>query len=212
MISFLRHALDQLCGVFRLTSPAALDPLMRNSVRLKNVASIECSRSDRALIAIPVPVHRPHRRAKGDYPPFHLSFECIQTSDERFRWLSDRPRQASCASSDCRTCKPVQFAAYLGAEHAIRVASGTDALILALRALDIGPGDEVVTPANTTVPTAAAIRVVGAAPPFRGRRRRLAPAGGVDTATRAEEPDKRGHSGPYLRGPRSPGRDSPARA
>ena len=59
-----------------------------------------------------------------------------------------------------------EFAAYLGTEHAVGVASGTDALILALRALDVGPGDEVVTPANTAVPTASAIRAVGAIPRF----------------------------------------------
>jgi dTDP-4-amino-4,6-dideoxygalactose transaminase len=59
-----------------------------------------------------------------------------------------------------------EFAESLGSRAAVAVASGTDSLILALRALEIGPGDEVVTVANTTVPTAAAIRSVGAAPRF----------------------------------------------
>jgi dTDP-4-amino-4,6-dideoxygalactose transaminase len=58
------------------------------------------------------------------------------------------------------------FAAYVGAAHAIGVANGTDALHLALRALDIGPGHEVIVPAHTAVPTIAAIEMSGAAPVF----------------------------------------------
>src|SRR5436189_3801802 len=57
-----------------------------------------------------------------------------------------------------------EFAAYCGSEHAVGVASGTDAIELALRALEIGPGDEVVTQANTCVPTVAAIERAGATP------------------------------------------------
>src|SRR3989338_7382854 len=57
-----------------------------------------------------------------------------------------------------------EFAAYNGNKHCIGVASGTDALILSLRALDIGPGDEVITVANTASPTVMAIMSVGATP------------------------------------------------
>lgn len=57
-----------------------------------------------------------------------------------------------------------EFAAWLGVGHAVGVASGTDAIELALRALEIGPGDEVVTQANTCVPTVAAIERAGATP------------------------------------------------
>jgi len=56
------------------------------------------------------------------------------------------------------------FADACGARHAVGVASGTDALELGLRALEIGPGDEVVTQANTCVPTVAAIERTGATP------------------------------------------------
>ena len=57
-----------------------------------------------------------------------------------------------------------EFAAYLGAAHAVGVASGTDALMLALRACGVGPGDEVITVSHTAVATVAAIELCGATP------------------------------------------------
>ena len=57
-----------------------------------------------------------------------------------------------------------EFAAYCGANHAIGVASGTDAIAIALGGVGVGPGDEVVTVANTCVPTVAGIEQAGAIP------------------------------------------------
>jgi dTDP-4-amino-4,6-dideoxygalactose transaminase len=57
-----------------------------------------------------------------------------------------------------------EFAAWLGAAHAVGCGNGTDALALALRALDIGPGCTVVTVSHTAVATVAAIEMAGATP------------------------------------------------
>ena len=57
-----------------------------------------------------------------------------------------------------------EFAQFLGAGHSVGVGNGTDALELALRACDIGPGDAVLTVSHTAVATAAAIELAGATP------------------------------------------------
>jgi dTDP-4-amino-4,6-dideoxygalactose transaminase len=58
----------------------------------------------------------------------------------------------------------IEWAAYCEAEHAVGLANGLDALILALRALNIGPGDEVIVPSNTYIATWLAVSGVGATP------------------------------------------------
>src|SRR3954468_10199079 len=59
-----------------------------------------------------------------------------------------------------------EFAAYCGGGQAVGVANGTDALIIALRAYGVGPGDEVITVANTFIATGEAILLKGARPVF----------------------------------------------
>ncbi|MDP7110567.1 MAG: aminotransferase class I/II-fold pyridoxal phosphate-dependent enzyme, partial [Myxococcota bacterium] len=58
------------------------------------------------------------------------------------------------------------FARYLGVRHVVALASGTDALALSMAALGIGPGHEVIVPANTFAATAEAVLMAGATPVF----------------------------------------------
>src|ERR1019366_8232801 len=59
-----------------------------------------------------------------------------------------------------------EFATYCGARHAIGVANGTEAITIALRAMGVGPGDEVVVPSFTFYASAEAIPPTGARPVF----------------------------------------------
>lgn len=59
-----------------------------------------------------------------------------------------------------------EFALYCGLAHAVGVGSGTDAILLALRAAGIGEGDEVIVPALTAAGTAQAVRLAGASPVY----------------------------------------------
>ncbi|MGV9772528.1 DegT/DnrJ/EryC1/StrS family aminotransferase [Streptosporangium sp. NPDC003464] len=59
-----------------------------------------------------------------------------------------------------------EFAAYHGMPHCVGVDNGTNAIKLALQALGVGPGDEVITVSNTAAPTVLAIDAVGATPVF----------------------------------------------
>jgi dTDP-4-amino-4,6-dideoxygalactose transaminase len=87
-----------------------------------------------------------------------------------------------------------EFAAWVGTGHAAGVANGTDAIELALRALELAPGDEVITQANTCVPTVAAIERAGATPvlcdadPASGRVDVVSMAAAVTGRTRALVP------------------------
>jgi len=59
-----------------------------------------------------------------------------------------------------------EFAAYCGTRFAIGVANGTDALVLALKAVGVGPGDEVITAPNSFLASASAVMMAGAKPTF----------------------------------------------
>jgi dTDP-3-amino-3,4,6-trideoxy-alpha-D-glucose transaminase len=95
--------------------------------------------------------------------------------------------------AQCRALE-AELAAFIGTDDAVGVASGTDAIELALRALEVGAGDEVVTQANTCVPTVAAIARAGATPvlcdvePDAGTMDPESLAGAIGSRTRAVVP------------------------
>jgi dTDP-4-amino-4,6-dideoxygalactose transaminase len=98
----------------------------------------------------------------------------IQTANPRASYLAHKSEIDAAIQSILRQSDHIlgpvverlesRFARFVGVDYGVGVNSGTDALHLALRGLDIGPGDEVITVSHTSVATVAAIEMSGAAP------------------------------------------------
>jgi dTDP-4-amino-4,6-dideoxygalactose transaminase len=101
--------------------------------------------------AIPIFDPRPQVEAHG--PAFAEAFQRVLASGQYILGPETRAFEAEAAS-------------FLGVRHAVGVNSGTDALVIALRALGIGPGDEIITTPFTFIATAEAISHTGATPVF----------------------------------------------
>jgi dTDP-4-amino-4,6-dideoxygalactose transaminase len=103
--------------------------------------------------------------------PTRVPFTDLGAMTHEVRDEVDAAWQDRLAASDFVAGAPVdrferEWAQYCGADEAVGVANGTDALVLTLRALGIGDGNEVVIPANTFVATAEAVVLAGATPRF----------------------------------------------
>ncbi|HTP66020.1 MAG TPA: DegT/DnrJ/EryC1/StrS family aminotransferase [Geobacteraceae bacterium] len=99
-------------------------------------------------------------------PMVDLKIQYQQIKDEIDRGILDVIEKTQFILGPNVTAFENEAAEYLGVRHAVAVASGTDALHLALAAAGIGPGDEVITTPFTFIATAEAIRYVGAKPVF----------------------------------------------
>lgn len=99
-------------------------------------------------------------------PMVNLKAQYAEIKDEIEQGLADTIAHCSFILGPNVAAFEQECAAYLGVNHAIGVASGTDALHLALLAAGIGAGDEVITTAFTFIATAEAIKYVGATPVF----------------------------------------------
>src|SRR5262245_33708247 len=116
--------------------------------------------------------------------------ETVPYLDLREQYRSLRSEMLSALEEICESTSFAQgratvdfetkFAACCGADHCVSLNSGTSALHLALRCLDVGPGDEVVTVSMSFIATAWAISYVGATPVFVD----------IDPVRRTLNPDK----------------------
>jgi len=99
-------------------------------------------------------------------PPFSLEEQLRQLGDSLDQAVLQVLRSGQYIGGGVVNAFEASFAEACAVPHAIGCNSGTDALILALRALDIGPGDEVITSSFSFFATAEAISSVGATPVF----------------------------------------------
>jgi UDP-2-acetamido-2-deoxy-ribo-hexuluronate aminotransferase len=128
-------------------------------------------RSSRLPLTAPAANVQPRRRPRLENRLQHMQFIDLQ---EQYRRYSDQIQarmQAVFTHGQFIMGPEVTeleqaLAAYVGVRHCISVASGTDSLEIALRALNVGPGAEVVTVPFTWISTAEVIRLVGAKPVF----------------------------------------------
>jgi aminotransferase EvaB len=113
--------------------------------------------------AIDLPLQPNGSKVQWSYLPKQFSADSIDTILSNLRELLP--------TGDLTLGKPVEefeerFATLIGARYAIGVGSGTDAIKLSLKALGVGPGDEVVTTANTFIATVGALAELYAIPRF----------------------------------------------
>jgi dTDP-4-amino-4,6-dideoxygalactose transaminase len=102
------------------------------------------------------------KKITSNVPFVDLTRELKKLAPELNRALADVMKAGRFVLSGRVEAFEKEFARYCGAKHAVGVASGTDALHLALRACGVGPGDEVIMVVNTCVPTVAGIEMTGA--------------------------------------------------
>ena len=97
-------------------------------------------------------------------PPFDLQRAARRLADSLTARWSDQVESAAFIGGPGVARFEESFAAYLGAGGCVGVANGTDALVVALRALDLRPGDEVIVPAFTFVATGSSVALAGGVP------------------------------------------------
>jgi dTDP-4-amino-4,6-dideoxygalactose transaminase len=113
-------------------------------------------------------------------PYLDLQAQYRALGSEVLRALEEICESSSFAQGSATLDFEAKFAAYCGVEHCVSLNSGTSALHLALRCLDVGPGDEVITVSMTFIATAWAISYTGATPVFVD----------IDPVRRTLNPDK----------------------
>ena len=97
----------------------------------------------------------------ASFVPMHS--ELREKLDQAYKNVMDRSYFIQ--GQEC-TAFEEEFASYCGAKYCVGVANGLDALLLVLKALEIGAGDEVIVPSNTYIATALAVSYTGATPVF----------------------------------------------
>jgi len=111
-------------------------------------------------------VNATHPTVGGEIPLTRLDNADPALMDELLETVARVARKAAFTLGPEVEAFEAEYADYCGTAHAIGVSSGTEALALTLRALDVGPGDEVLVPANSFIATAEAVSLVGASPRF----------------------------------------------